>query len=427
VREISYDRLHQTLIQDKLDNGLVVYLLPKPGFQQTFATFTTRYGSIDRTFKLQGAAEPTTVPDGIAHFLEHKMFEKEHGDVFPEFAKHGASANAFTTFDLTTYLFSCTDDVAKNTEVLLDFVQDPWFSERSVEKEKGIIGQEIRMYDDNPDWLVFFNLLQAMYKEHPVQVPIAGTVESIAKIDPDTLYQCHKTFYHPSNMVFFAVGGFEPKAMLQWIRENQAKKQFGPAPVVERIFPEEPPQVDAPEVTAKLGVSQPRCFIGWKDAKTGLTGPEQLEQEILTGVLLDALFGRSSDFYHRLIDENLIDQNFSWEYECAPTYGYSVVGGNTPNPQRLVQTVQTLLTEAQQRGVSEEDFERSRRKAIGRFITSVDNPNYVARAFVSYALRGADMFETADVLERITLEQANQRLREHFVPEQRSVSMVLPK
>jgi predicted Zn-dependent peptidase len=425
VRKTTYERLGQTVFSEILPNGLAVYLLPKPGFQQTFATFTTRYGSVDRTFRVDG--EVVTVPDGLAHFLEHKMFEKERGDVFPEFARHGASANAFTTFDQTTYLFSCTEAVHENTRILLDFVQEPYFTKESVEKEKGIIGQEIRMYDDNPDWQVFFNLLRAMYKQHPVQIPIAGTVESIAGIDADTLYRCHRTFYHPSNMVFFAVGGFDVEALLQVIQQNQQGKTFPPQPDVERIFPEEPAKVAEARREVHMGVSQPRCLIGWKDRQTGISGEVLLRQEMLTGVVLDALFGRSSAFYHRMIDLGLIDQNFSWEYECSTSYGYSVVGGNTTDPDRLAAEVEALLEEVRAKGLPEEEFERSRKKAIGRFISSLDSPGSVARSFVSYLLRGADFLSTVEVLEQLTLEDAQRRLSDHFVASQRAVSVVLPK
>lgn len=425
MRETNYERLNQTVYTEQLASGLTVYLLPKPGFQQTFATFTTNYGSIDRSFQVDG--EVITVPDGIAHFLEHKMFEKERGDVFPEFAEHGASANAFTTFDLTTYLFSSTDSVAKNTETLLDFVQEPYFSKQSVEKEKGIIGQEIRMYDDNPDWQVFFNLLRAMYQEHPVRVPIAGTVESIAEIDADTLYRCYHTFYHPSNMVFLAVGGFDVEEMMKLVSANQAKKSFPPAPNVKRLVPEEPTEVVSTEETVHLSVSQPRCLIGWKDKHVGLSGRELLKQEMLTGVILDSLFGKSSTFYHQMIDMGLVDQTFSWEYECTPQYGYSVIGGTSPNPSRLLEQVQELLENGMKNGLSEEDFERSRKKALGRFISTMDSPSYIARSFVSYHLKGANLFEMGEVLEELNMTDANTRLRDHFDVKQRAVSSVLPK
>ncbi|WP_029423242.1 EF-P 5-aminopentanol modification-associated protein YfmH [Alicyclobacillus macrosporangiidus] len=427
MRESSDDRLGHVLYHETLPNGLNVFLLPKPGFQQTFATFTTHYGSVDSTFRLAGEPEFTTVPDGIAHFLEHKMFESEHGDVFRDFARHGASANAYTTFDITSYLFSSTQDVQENLEVLLDFVQDPYFTDENVAKEKGIIAQEIRMYEDNPDTRVFYGLLRALYAVHPVRVDIAGTVESIQRIDKETLYRCYRTFYHPSNMVFFAVGGFDPEAAMAVIRENQARKSFPEAPRIERQYPSEPPGVHQDRVEARLAVSQPRCLIGWKDPDPLPPGPGILERELLTGVVLDVLFGRSSDLFDDLIGEGLIDQQFSWEYERTPEYGYSLIGGNTPDPDRLAARVEAKLDEVRESGLPEEEFERCRRKSIGRFMAALDSPSYIARHFASYHFRGADLFQTVEILDRLTLEDANRRMREHFVSGQQSISVVLPK
>ena len=195
-----YETLQETLFYEKMDNGLDVYILPKKGFHKTYATFTTNYGSVDNQFVPLGKTEMKRVPDGIAHFLEHKLFEKEDGDVFQQFSKQGASANAFTTFTRTAYLFSSTDNVEKNLETLMDFVQTPYFSDKTVEKEKGIIGQEIRMYDDNPDWRVYFGAIESMYHHHPVKIDIAGTIESIAEITKELLYECYETFYHPSKI-----------------------------------------------------------------------------------------------------------------------------------------------------------------------------------------------------------------------------------
>jgi predicted Zn-dependent peptidase len=425
--ERQYERFGERLYAETLENGLRVFLLPKPGFSQVYATFTTHYGSIDRTFRRSPSEPFTTVPDGIAHFLEHKMFESEEGDIFSEFAKHGASANAFTTFDHTTYLFSCTEDVLENTVTLLDFVQHPYFTDETVEKEKGIIGQEIRMYDDNPDWRAFFGLLKALFHEHPVRIDIAGTVESIGEITKDTLYRCYETFYHPSNMVFFAAGGFDANEMIETIRQNQLKKSFPPSPAIERQFPKEPATVKEAKTAAHLSVVQPRCLIGWKDQVVGKTGRDLLEQEQLTGVILDCLFGRSSPLYHALIDEGVIDQQFSWEYEITPSYGYSLVGGNTPDPDRLLEEIERSIQKAIADGLQPDEFERARKKSIGRFMSSLDSPNYLARSFTSYYLKGADLFDIVPVLEGLTLEQANRRLKEHFLADARSVSLVLPK
>jgi predicted Zn-dependent peptidase len=423
----SYPAFHTEVYTETLDNGLTVYLLPKPGFRQVYAAFTTKYGSIDSVFKTTGEEEFRTVPDGIAHFLEHKMFEEEEGDVFTEFAAHGASANAFTSFDQTTYLFSCTDEVLENTSTLLDFVQRPYFTEENVEKEKGIIGQEIRMYDDNPDWRGFFDLLRALFASHPVRIDIAGTVESIAKIDRDTLYHCYHTFYHPSNMIFVASGGFEVEAMMATIRANQAAKTFPPAPQIERKYPQEPEVVAKEKTVAHLSVVQPRCLVGFKDRQAGLSGRTMLEQELLTGVILDTLFGRSSNLYDELLQAELVDQAFTWEYEITPHYGYALVGGNTAQPDEVLQRLDVAIQHAVTHGLEEADFERSRKKAIGRFMASLDQVSYVARTYTSYQLKDADLFDTVDILEGLSLQLANQRVQDFFRVDGKSVSLVLPK
>lgn len=416
--------LGETIYYDTLPNGLDVVLLPKPGFKQSFVTFSTKYGSIDNRFRTSKDEDFLSVPDGIAHFLEHKMFESEEGDVFPHFARGGASANAFTTFDQTTYLFSCTENLRSNTELLLDFVQDPFFTVENVEKEKGIIGQEIEMYNDNPDARIFYELLKALYVNNPVRIDVAGTVASIQEITKDTLYACYNTFYHPGNMTFFAVGGFDVDEMMQWIMENQAKKTFSAVPDIDRPMVDEPDGVNESRVESKLAVSGPRVLIGWKDAPGELSGNALLEQEMTTAVALDALFGKSSEFYHRAIDEGLIDSQFSWEYERARTYGFSVIGGNTQKPDELVKEVQACLDAAAQKGLVPEDFERSRRKALGRFFGTLDMPSVIARGYVGYRFRGADMFDTVPVLEGMTIEKANARLAEHFTETRRSVSIV---
>src|SRR3954467_6569651 len=240
MEKISFDQLQEELYHEKLANGLNVYILPKSGFNKSFATFTTNYGSIDNHFVPLGSEEYIKVPDGIAHFLEHKLFEKEDGDVFQQFSRQGASANAFTSFTRTAYLFSSTSDVEKNLETLVDFVQSPYFSEKTVEKEKGIIGQEITMYDDNPDWRLYFGLIQNLYQNHPVKIDIAGTIESISHISKDLLYECYNTFYHPSNMLLFVVGPVDVQKIMEQIKENQKKKNFDPISDIKRQFEEEP-------------------------------------------------------------------------------------------------------------------------------------------------------------------------------------------
>ena len=239
MHKITYDQINETLYTEVLPNGLTVYLLPKAGYHKTYGLFSTNYGSLDNRFVPLGESEPVTVPDGIAHFLEHKLFEKEAGDVFQVFGKQGASANAFTSFTKTSYLFSATDQIRLNLETLLDFVQEPYFTKESVEKEKGIIGQEIGMYQDDPYFLQFSGLLAQMYPDHPLAVDILGTVETIDKITPEDLYLCYRTFYQPSNMKLLVVGNIDPEETMDWIKANQTGKEFPEATPIRREFPEE--------------------------------------------------------------------------------------------------------------------------------------------------------------------------------------------
>jgi predicted Zn-dependent peptidase len=423
VQTTSFEHVKETLYHETLPNGLQVYLLPKQGFSKTYAVFTTRYGSIDSHFRT-GTGEEIHVPDGIAHFLEHKMFEKEDWDVFHYFSKYGASSNAFTSFNRTAYLFSCTDHLDKNLSLLLDYVQEPYFSDKSVEKEKGIIGQEITMYDDNPDWKIYTNLLKAMYQKHPVRIEIAGTVESISKITKEMLYQCYETFYHPSNMLLFVVGSFEPEAIMRLVRENQGNKKFPPAPKIERIYPEEPAAIASPRVEHHLPVGLPKCLIGFKEAETGLFGKDLLKRELTTKLLLDILFGNSSALYQKLYDSGLITESFDFDYSSERDYAYSIIGGDTPDPDKLVAVIRQELDEQSRTGIQQEDFERSKRKRIGLSLRSLNSVEFIANQFTSYKFNGTDLFDVLPVLESITREDVEQRLQQHFQMEQMAVSIV---
>lgn len=413
------------MVERTLANGLTVCLAPRPGYQQTFAIFATKYGSIDNMFQVDG--KDIRVPDGIAHFLEHKMFEDEEKEVFSQFAEHGASVNAFTTFDETAYYFSCTSDLRENIDTLLDFVQKVYLTDENVEKEKGIIAQEIRMGDDNPDRRVFMDLLSAMYGAHPVRIDIAGSVESIYKIDRETLLSCYRTFYHPSNMLLVIAGGFEVDEVMSWIEENQSSKTFADAPTITRTYPEEPAQPAKSLNVSKLPVSLSRCLIGWKEKNLPREKGSLLRQELLTGLVLDALFGKTSAFYGELLRDGLIDKGFSWEYELTAAYGYTVIGGNAPKPEALVERVKAYVASVQSQGIDDEAFHRARKKAIGRFMMSLDQVTYVARSYSTYRLRNADFLQTIQTLQKLTSEDARERILEHITDEQMVVSMVLPK
>ncbi|RCX12693.1 putative Zn-dependent peptidase [Fontibacillus phaseoli] len=424
MEAITYDTLKETLYRETMDNGLQVYVLPKPGFQKTYATFSTKFGSIDNHFRVTGEEE-ISVPDGIAHFLEHKMFEEPEGDIFAKFASQGASANAFTSFDQTVYLFSATENIKDNLETLINFVQHPYFTDQNVEKEKGIIGQEIGMYRDNPDWRVYFGLIEAMYGVHPVHIDIAGTVESIGTITKETLYTCYNAFYHPSNMLLFIVGGVNAEEVFALVRENQARKEYQPQGPIARLFDEEPVAVHEKRRESKLAVALPKCLFGFKETKLGYSKEELLRRDLATKLALDLLLGASTRLYQKLYDLDLISDSFSHEYNSNPNYAFSAIGGDTKDPERLLQVITEEIKGVTETGLREEDFERARKKKIGGYLRMLNSPENIAHEFTRYHFRGGDFFEVLSVYESLTLDEVNTRLREHIDWEQLAVSLVV--
>jgi len=423
MQTIPYPQLGETLYAERLPNGLSVYVLPKEGYGKTYATFSTKYGSIDNRFRVDGGDE-ISVPDGIAHFLEHKMFEEPEGDVFNAFAANGASANAYTSFDRTVYLFSATTHIMEHLGTLLNFVQNPYWSEASVEKEKGIIGQEINMYQDNPDWRAYYGLVEALYGVHPIHIDIAGTVESISHITKETLLECYRTFYHPSNMALFVVGGVDPAEVFAFVKQNQAAKTFPSQGTIHRLFDEEPEGVVVARKESKLAVSLPKCMIGFKDNAPGVSGEDLLRLELTTKLLLDCLFSSSSPVYQRLYDEELITDGFGHEFNSAKQYAFTVIGGDTPNPDRLIARLREEIETLQRTGIDEATFERSRRKKIGSYLRMLNSPEAIAGEFTKRLFHGMDMFRVQPVYESITLDEVNARLRTHFNWNRQAVNII---
>ncbi|MCI3919489.1 insulinase family protein [Paenibacillus sp. TRM 82003] len=419
----EYPKVKETVYSETLENGLTVYVLPKEGFQKTYATFSTKYGSIDNHFAV-GDEEPVRVPDGIAHFLEHKMFEEPEGDVFATFASNGASANAYTSFDRTVYLFSATDAIRDNVTTLLNFVQNPYFTDENVEKEKGIIGQEIMMYADKPDWRVYFGLIDAMYQKHPVHIDIAGTIPSITEITKETLYRCHRTFYHPSNMTVFIVGGVDPQEMIDLVKENQAGKTFEPQGDIRRLFETEPFEVETKRQEITLPVSIPKCMFGIKEKPPEGAPTDILRKELVTKLLFDLLFSPSSRVYQALYDEKLITDSFGAEYNSGEKYAFSVIGGDTRDPDALIDKVREGVESWRTSGIPEELFERTRRKKIGGFYRMLNSPEAIAGEFTKHRFRGTNLFDVLQLYEEITLQEVEARLHEHFDWEQLSVCIV---
>lgn len=426
--EKHYDPLlKDTLFLEKLENGLTVAVLHKPGYKSATGRIATHYGSIDADFVDPKTGQETHVPDGIAHFLEHKLFEKEWGNVSDRFSEFGAESNAYTTYTHTEYHFNTTQNFDECFDLLLDFVQNPWFTDESVAKEQGIIEQEIRMYMDDPGWRSNANLLEALYVNHPVKIDIAGTVESIHKITKETLYLCHSTFYHPSNMVVFVAGDVDPEKVLSMVKACFAKKNYAKQPEIKRILPEEPATLADRTRTQKLVVNQPLFRLGFKDDKVGLTGKALLEQDLLTAVILDAICGRATDLYTQLYEAGLIDHRFGFEYSPEESYAYSVFAGPTRDPKELEARLLTGIEEARKKGLDPGAFDRAKKKTIGRLVGIMNDLDSAAYMYIDGFFKGVGIFDLIPTAQGLTLEAANERLRAHFDPARAGVSIIYPK
>ena len=424
----QFDELQETLFCYKIYPGMLLYVLPKAGYQSKYAAFSTRFGSIDNHFRVEGSGETVKVPEGVAHFLEHKLFEDERGNVFDRFAAYGASSNAFTTFTHTTYLFSTTDHFSECLELLLEFVQEPYFTDESVSKEQGIIGQEIRMYEDNPHWRIFFDMLQSLYQHHPVREDIAGTVESIAQITPDLLYQCYRCFYHPGNMALFVVGDLDPDRVWQQVEENIARRNYKELGEIIRLYPDEPEAVLRQRTTREMVVSEPLFNLGFKDpAVAQLKGDALLRRESAMEILLDILFGPSEPLFNELYEEMLIDDRFDVGYTAEPSYGYVLIGGGTRDPDQLYERIMEAIARAKQEGLGEEQFERHRRSQLGNFMRRFNSLEFIAHNYLAYRFRGSDLFNYPAILQQITLNEVQALLEEVLVPERHAVSVIVPK
>lgn len=413
--------LNETLYKGVHKSGLTVYLLPKREHSKSYAAFATRYGSIDCEFIVPGEGEYTKIPDGVAHFLEHKLFEQPDGsNAFDAYSMTGANANAFTSFNSTVYLYSCTDKFYENLEILLDFVSNPYFTKENVDKEQGIIGQEIRMYDDDPGWRVFFNMLDCLYVNHPIKKDIAGTVETIAEIDKDLLYKCYNTFYNPTNMILFVCGDVECDRVEELVDKHISAN---PNSEIIRQIINEPDTINKPYKEQKLSISTPIFQIGFKDTDVGYGGSKLLKKEIITSILTEILFGEGSDLYNKLYSDGLINDSFDYDYEGEESYGFTSLNGESPNPDKVLDTV---LDTIERLTVSEEEFNRAKRVELAGYLRMWNSVEGLSNTMVSDLFKGINIFEYSAIMDSITLNDIKARFNEHFTRKNCVLSVVRP-
>ena len=404
IKEVKSERAGDSYFQIKHSSGLNIYVYPKEGYRSAYAIIGAKYGSVNTCFSCDGG-EKITVPDGIAHYLEHKLFESAEGDAFTRYAETGASANAYTSFEKTCYLFSCTDRFDESFEILLDFVQDPYFTAQTVAKEQGIIGQEIKMYDDSPDWRVMFNMLGKMYHNHPVKIDIAGTVETIAEITADKLYQCYNTFYNLNNMVLCVAGNITVEQVLKTCDKmlHESEKHE-----VQNYFENEPYEIVEPYVEQIFPVSMPLFNFGFKEKADRLFNEKELAQ---VEIMLSALASPTSALYRELLDNNLINNTFSYELFEGPGYCSVIFGGESRAPKQAAETIKRYITAAKENGISDEDFNIAKKAVYGDMISSLNSVGSIANMIADYHFSGNEMFtyidavasaQKADVLSRLS-------------------------
>lgn len=421
--KVENKAIGETLYFGTHESGLGIFVVPKRNFSKKYAIIGAKIGSVDNTFIPNGENEQITVPDGIAHFLEHKMFEMSDGsDAFAKFSEYGANANAFTSFTNTCYLFSCTDNFYESFEHLLNYVKSPYFTDANVEKEKGIIGQEIKMYDDDGEWRVMFNLLRALYKDLPVRIDIAGTVESISHITPDTLYKCYNTFYDPSNMILCVAGDVDENKVLEITDKIMGDKITGTK--ARGIYPDEQENVFQKEIEQKLSVSSPIFDIGFKDSGK-YTGDEILKNEIAVKIILSSVASKSSDLYERLYNDGLINDEFSYDYMYEEQYACAIIGGESKEPKKVCGEVIKYLKDKKR--IDADEFDRAKKSIWGSYLRTFNDVEGICSAMVRNVLKGVNWFDFSNIFDSVTLAFVNEKYEKLFCDEEKqALSVVYP-
>ena len=425
MREIENKNIKEKCYMEKLENGLQVIIIPKKEIQKKYIIWATKFGSIDNTFIDSTTGEKVVIPDGVAHFLEHKMFEQKNGvDSLYVLMALGLDANAYTTNDHTAYLFECTDHFYEGLDELMDYVQNPYFTDQNVEKEKGIIGQEIGMYDDDPGWQLYINAMDCLYEKNTIKVDTAGTVETISGINPEMLYKCYNTFYHPSNMVLTVAGDFEPEAILAEIKKRLKDNEVRGE--ITRIYPEEKLEINKKYAEKEMEVSLPLFMIGFKDNIKDKYN-EVVKRHIAIEIILNMLIGKSSNLYNELYKEGYLLSQPDLEYEFGNEYSHVLIGGQSKNPQKVYEKIAEKIQEMKNNDINVQEFNRIKKKIYGDYAVEYNNVADIGRMFTSDYIKGINSFEYMDKFEEIDAEYAKQVLKEIFTEDKMIMSVIKGK
>ena len=421
MEKVVYSALGESVWHGQLPNGLHIYVDEKPEYGKQFAFFATRYGGMDLRFR-SGDGHWRDTPAGVAHFLEHKLFDTEDGNALQILAGNGAEVNAFTASAITGYYFEGTDGFEKNLETLLSFVSVPYFTPESVAKEQGIIAQEIRMGDDDPDRAIYYMLLEAMYREHPIRVKVIGSEQSIAQITADTLYECHEAFYHPGNMVLCVAGNVDVQAVERIARRVLPVEEGARS---ERDRPAEPERVDKARTERTMEVSAPQFMIGFKGDAPGRG--DSLRQRLLGELVCDVLLSSSAPLYSRLYEQGLINGTFESSYESVPGCAFLTVGGESRDPDQVLALIQEEMARAAREGIDPALWQRQKKAAYGATVRRLNSLEDTCVEMAMSHFDGEDYFRFPEVYQSIEREDAEGMLRRWCVPERTAMAVIRPK
>ncbi|MBO4979631.1 MAG: insulinase family protein [Clostridia bacterium] len=404
-------------------SGLDVYVFPKK-LTVSYALFGTKYGSVDNCFRIAGEKDFVTVPNGIAHYLEHRMFtQKDGSDITERFSEYGADSNAYTTFTKTVYLFSCTENLDKSLGALIDFVTEPHFTGELVDKERGIIVEEIKMGEDNPYDRCFYGLLEAMYQNNSVRINIAGTEESVSEITADMLNACYRTFYAPNNMALVVCGDVTPEEVMFTV-EQHLPSDFVSVDA-ERRYLDEPREVYQAQYEAYMPVAKPIFTIGVKDSVIG-NAKERMARDAAMQVLCEMLFSRSGKLYNDLFESGKISPELSYGYSIVEQFAFLTIGGEADEPTEVLAYIQEFIREKQKNGLSCLDFERCKRVMLAEYIKDFDSTEEIANNMIDYIFDGGDIFDCYEALEGVTFEDVERLLHTAFDPSYFCLSVIRP-
>ena len=418
---IENDKVKEKLYIKKLESGLTIMIIPKKNTKRKYVIFGTNYGSIDSKFVIPEEGNITEVPDGVAHFLEHKMFEQEDGtNSLDTLTALGVSANAYTTTNHTAYLFEATENFYEALDELMNYVQHPYFTDENVEKEKGIISQEIMMYDDVPEWKVYLNLMKVLYKDNPIKIDIAGKKETILQINKDILYKCYNTFYHPSNMALVISGDFEPVELIKEVEKrllpNENKEH------IERIYPEEQAEIVKDYIEENIEISTPLLLIGIKDEPQ--EKQEIIKRSIAVEIILRLLIGKSSALFKELYEQDLLQDVPDLSYDFSKTYAFISISGQSKDSKKVLELFKKEIEKFEQKGINEEDFKRIRKATYADYIKEYNGVDTIAKMFLRDFFQGVNSFDYLEEYEGVTQNYVEQVFRDVFKLDKIALSVV---